>query len=105
MLHMPDHIWLVLGDWEMAASVNERAAGVDRAYFASVHPRSETYWPYYVHNLHFILYARSMQGQKQQTLQAADAMDAAVLRMKNSMPEMADALAAYPILVRTRIGD
>lgn len=105
MVHMPGHIWLLIGDWEAAASVNERAAAVDRDYFASVHPQSNSYWQYYVHNLHFILYARSMQGQKEQALRAANMMEAASLEMKKSMPEMADAFAAYVILIQTRMAD
>ena len=35
MVHMPGHIWLVFGEWDMAADVNERAAEVDRHYFAT----------------------------------------------------------------------
>jgi tetratricopeptide (TPR) repeat protein len=34
MVHMPGHIWLVLGDYEMAAAVNDRAVAVDREYLA-----------------------------------------------------------------------
>jgi tetratricopeptide (TPR) repeat protein len=34
MVHMPGHIWLVLGDWDTAIAVNDRAAAVDRQYFA-----------------------------------------------------------------------
>jgi hypothetical protein len=28
MVHMPGHIWLVMGDYETAARLNERAAAV-----------------------------------------------------------------------------
>ena len=64
MVHMPGHIWLVLGEWEMAAAVNERAAEVDRQYFATTGVTEGSYPMYYVHNLHFIAYARWMQGRK-----------------------------------------
>src|SRR5262249_57347531 len=43
MVHMPGHIWLVLGDWETAASVNERAAAVDRDYFTASNVGFGTY--------------------------------------------------------------
>ena len=36
MVHMPAHIWLVLGDYELAATVNQRASQVDREYFAAI---------------------------------------------------------------------
>ncbi len=66
IVHMPAHIWLVLGDYEMAANVNERACTVDREYFAATNVEGP-YNMYYVHNLHFVAYARSMQGQRADT--------------------------------------
>jgi hypothetical protein len=62
MVHMPAHIWVILGDWETAAGVNERAAQVDREYFAETGVQSG-YTGYYLHNLHFVAYARGMQGR------------------------------------------
>src|ERR1035441_4295300 len=78
MVHMPAHIWLVLGEYELAASVNERAAQVDREYFAQSHVMG-AYNMYYVHNLHFVTYARSMQGHRTETVQAAREMAEAIL--------------------------
>ncbi len=63
MVHMPGHIWLVLGDYDMAVAVNERAVAVDREYLAQS-KTSSGYGMYYAHNLHFITYARWMQGRK-----------------------------------------
>src|ERR1700730_16065447 len=40
LVHMPGHIWLVMGDYEMAAAVNERAAAVDRQYMAATNVMS-----------------------------------------------------------------
>ena len=34
MVHMPGHIWLAIGDHDVALAVDERAAKVDRVYFA-----------------------------------------------------------------------
>src|SRR5436305_12608420 len=34
MVHMPGHIWLVLGEYQTSVDVNERAAEVDREFFA-----------------------------------------------------------------------
>jgi tetratricopeptide (TPR) repeat protein len=91
MVHMPGHIWLVLGDWEMAAAVNERAAEVDRQYFASTGVTEGSYPMYYAHNLHFIAYARWMQGQRAAGLKAAEDLAGALAPMAAAMPEMADA--------------
>ena len=86
MVHMPGHIWLILGDWETAASVNERAASVDREYFKLTQVSEGTYEPYYLHNLHFIMYARSMQGRKIEALQAAEQLAASSGAMMGAMP-------------------
>jgi tetratricopeptide (TPR) repeat protein len=98
MVHMPGHIWLVLGEWDLAADVNERAAEVDRQYFAQTGVTDGSYPMYYAHNLHFIAYARAMQGRKADGLKAADTLAAAIAPMAEAMPEMADAFVSIPRL-------
>ena len=98
MVHMPGHIWLVMGDWETAATVNERAAEVDRQYFASTGVTDGSYPMYYVHNLHFIAYARSMQGERAACLKANVVLAEAMAPMAAAMPEMADAFVPIPWL-------
>lgn len=108
LVHMPGHIWLVLGDWETAATVNERAAEVDRRYFASSNVTTSAYSGYYVHNLHFILYSRLMQGRKAEALRAADELGRAMTPMMTAMPEMAQMMqpfAAVPVLARVRLAE
>ena len=108
LVHMPGHIWLVLGDWETAAIVNERAAEVDRKYFAASNVTSSAYGGYYVHNLHFILYSRLMQGRRAESLKAAEEMGSGMAPMLTAMPEMAAMMqpfAAWPVFARLRLGD
>jgi tetratricopeptide (TPR) repeat protein len=105
MVHMPAHIWLIFGDWETAASVNERAAAVDQEYFAATHALGGTYVPYYAHNLHFVVYAREMQGRRADALQAANKLTTGVQPMAQMMPEMADAFLAIPALAYVRFGE
>jgi tetratricopeptide (TPR) repeat protein len=102
MVHMPGHIWLVLGDWETATTVNERAVAVDREYFKTTGINGGTYEPYYLHNLHFIVYARSMQGRRAQALQAAEELANESGEMAHEMPEMADAFASPRALTYAR---
>ena len=104
MVHMPGHIWLLFGDWETAANVNERAAEVDREYF-SASGVAGTYMPYYLHNLHFIVYAREMQGRKADALHAAERMAAELRPMAEAMPEMADVFLAITMLAYVRFGE
>jgi tetratricopeptide (TPR) repeat protein len=89
IVHMPGHIWVLLGDFNTAAAVNERAAQVDREYFARTGIMG-AYYPYYLHNLHFVLYARAMQGHFAETTAAAQEMARAVKPVMATMPEMAD---------------
>ena len=89
MIHMPGHIWLVLGDFNTAAAVNERAAQMDREYFAKTGVTGN-YYPYYLHNLQFIIYSRAMQGRLADTKAAVEQMAAALKPVMDTMPEMAD---------------
>lgn len=102
---MPGHIWLLLGDWEMTAIVNERAATVDHQYFQATGTAGGTYTPYYIHNLHFIVYAREMQGRRADTLRAANELAKEMRPMADAMPAMADSFMTIPLLAAVRFGD
>ncbi len=103
MVHMPGHIWLVLGDYNTAADVNERAAEVDREYFARAGEQPD-YYLYYLHNLQFILYARAMQGRVAQTRAAIAQFEKALQPMQKDMPEMAEAFGVFATMARVRVG-
>lgn len=102
LVHMPGHIWLTLGDYEMAAALNERAAAVDRRYMTATGVTHSAYFGYYIHNLHFITFARSMQGRRHEAIRAADEIAVAVKPLAESMPEMVDLFAATPLFARAR---
>jgi tetratricopeptide (TPR) repeat protein len=105
MVHMPGHIWLVLGDWEMAATVNEHAAEVDRRYFATTGVTGGSYMMYYMHNLHFVAYARAMQGRRADGLKAAANLGAAMAPMVDAMPEMVETFVPVPWFSLMRFGE
>jgi tetratricopeptide (TPR) repeat protein len=94
MVHMPGHIWLVLGDFNNTVAVNERAVEVDRKYFAATGV-SGSYFMYYLHNLQFLLYARAMQGRTAETNEAVRQTSEALEQMKATMPEMAEMFAVF----------
>jgi tetratricopeptide (TPR) repeat protein len=104
MVHMPGHIWLVLGDWETAANVNDRAVAVDRDYFTKTGVNGP-YMMYYLHNLHFVAYARWMQGKKAEGLRAAADMAAVLGPLVEAMPELADPFLAWTSFGRVRFQD
>jgi tetratricopeptide (TPR) repeat protein len=105
MVHMPGHIWLVLGEWELAAAVNERAAQVDREYFAATGVTEGSYPMYYWHNITFIAYARWMQGRRADALKAEDDLAAAMAPMAAAMPEMLDAFLPFTHFGLLRFGE
>jgi tetratricopeptide (TPR) repeat protein len=69
LVHMPAHVYMRTGDYENAARVNEKAAELDRKYFETIAGPSY-YLPYWVHNLHFLSAARSMQGRYEEARKA-----------------------------------
>lgn len=102
MVHMPAHIWLVLGEYELAAELNERASAVDREYISATNVTMGSYEPYYVHNLHFVVYARAMQGNRAEALKAAVVIAGAATSMAVAMPDMADYYLTQALFARIR---
>jgi tetratricopeptide (TPR) repeat protein len=102
MVHMPGHIWLVVGDYNNAVAVNERAAEVDREYFARTGVTS-AYYMYYLHNLTFILYARGMQGHVADARAAEKQFSEAVAPMVQAMPDMGSAFNFTTAMTRMRL--
>jgi tetratricopeptide (TPR) repeat protein len=94
LVHMPGHVWLAIGDFDNAVEVNERAAQVDREYFAKAGTES-AYYMYYLHNLSFIVYARAMQGRVAETNTAVQQMNQALAPLRRSMPEMAEGVGFF----------
>jgi tetratricopeptide (TPR) repeat protein len=102
LVHMPAHIWMILGDYEMAATVNERAAEVDRQYMDTTGVTGSAYVGYYVHNLHFVAYARQMQGRYADAMKAAATLSAAAEPHIQAMAMMVDAFAPAPLFALLR---
>jgi len=102
IVHMPGHIWLVLGDYNNTVAVNERAVEVDRQYFAQTGMMG-SYFAYYLHNQQFILYARAMQGRLADTRKAARAISGSLAEMAKTMPEMAEVFGVFVTLAELRM--
>jgi tetratricopeptide (TPR) repeat protein len=100
MVHMPAHIWLRTGDYDRAAELNERASAVDREYMTATNIVVGSYTPYHVHNMHFVAYARWMQGRRAEAIKAADAVAEGMAPMAEMAPDMTDAFVAQPIFAR-----
>ena len=102
MVHMPGHIWLALGDFNNTVAVNERAVEADQQYFAQTGVTG-SYGMYYVHNLQFLLYARTMQGRIADANKVARQMSGAIQEMAGSMPEMAEIIGSFLTMAQVRL--
>jgi tetratricopeptide (TPR) repeat protein len=104
LVHMPAHIWLLLGDYELAAATNERAVQLDQRYFEETGVPMGTYAGYMVHNMHFVAYARSMQGASADSIAMGNAIALAVQPMIKDAAALVDPFAAWPLFTWLRAG-
>jgi tetratricopeptide (TPR) repeat protein len=101
MVHMPSHIFLRLGDFESAANVNKTAAEVDREYIERSGVKGVYPLMYYSHNLHFVSYVRTMQGNFDEALAYSQRLRKNVQGAIDEMPMLAQ-YGAFEWLVLTR---
>ena len=104
LVHMPSHIFLTLGDYEMTARVNEQAAKADREYFKLTGGvRSNIYsWMYYPHNVHMIVRARAEQGRFDDAKRAVEELIAHQTPLFDDMPMMIDYFLPNSLFVPLR---
>jgi tetratricopeptide (TPR) repeat protein len=95
LVHMPGHIWLRTGDYEISANTNVRAVEVDREYFKTSGNTESGYLVYFIHNIHFVAYSRSMQGRRADTLAASKELTEAVQPVIAVMPPIADIFVPF----------
>ncbi|MFG0258536.1 MAG: hypothetical protein ACF8GE_11600 [Phycisphaerales bacterium JB043] len=70
LVHMPSHIYAVVGRWSDASDSNEAAIARDLATLANT-TDEDFYWGYYGHNLHFLAYASMMECRYESAMRAA----------------------------------
>jgi len=73
MVHMPAHVDVRMGRWNLAADQNTTAMAVHEAYLR-VSPRQGLYRAYMLHNEHFLSYACMMAGRSEEAIGAARGM-------------------------------
>jgi tetratricopeptide (TPR) repeat protein len=101
LVHMPGHIFLQTGDYDLAAKTNVNAAAADKAFVertgaAGIYPLM-----YWTHNIHFISYARAQQGRYDEARQAAQEMVRNVGDADLKM-QMLEGFHLYPLMVDLR---
>jgi tetratricopeptide (TPR) repeat protein len=71
LVHMPTHIYIKLGQWDLAAEHNAHALQADEQFISERHPTGVYPMGYYPHNFHVMWYALNMLGRSEAALDAA----------------------------------
>lgn len=98
LLHMPSHIYLLVGDYHQAAISSEEALAADREYINTygiegTYPRS-----YISHTLYFLARIYSLEERLEDAKWAADRLRQFYLPHSKHMPEM-DYFAVIPLFI------
>ena len=101
LVHMPGHIFLQTGDFDLAAETNVKASAADRAFIERTGATGVYPLMYWTHNLHFVAYARAQQGRYEEAKQAAEEMVANVGDGDREM-QMLEGFRLYPLMVDLR---
>ena len=101
LVHMPAHVYIRTGDYDLAALTNQKAAAADRAYIRASGAQGLYPAMYYSHNLHFIACVASMNGNYAEAKKAADMLAAHVGPLVKAMPPL-EAFMTIPLAVNVR---
>jgi tetratricopeptide (TPR) repeat protein len=101
LVHMPGHIFLQTGDFDLAAETNVKAAAADKAFVDRTGATGVYPLMYWTHNLHFIAYARAQQGRYDEAKRAALDMVANVGDGDREM-QMLEGFRLYPLMIDLR---
>lgn len=98
ILHMPSHIYLLVGDYAQAVSSNIAAVAADRAYIREYGMEGIYPLHYLSHNLYFLSRAYTMEGRFGDAKQAADDLTAFYVSSFNKMEDL-EYYASAPLTV------
>jgi tetratricopeptide (TPR) repeat protein len=109
LVHMPSHIYMLVGDYKAAADANVIAASVDKDYIDNEHVKGAYPMLYFHHNLHFIAAARGMEGRYGDAREAASHLTEALHTHGDDIPGLknfvAEYFGMYPLLTAVRFHD
>jgi tetratricopeptide (TPR) repeat protein len=103
LVHMPGHIYLQTGDYDLAAESNLKAVEADREFVQRTGASGMYPLMYGTHNIHFVSYARAQQGRYEDALRAAREMVVQV-GDQDLLPgmQMGEGFHLYPLMVALR---
>lgn len=72
IVHMPGHVYIRVGRYRDAVTVNEHAVHSDETYIADQSPMGVYPSAYYPHNYHFMAFAATMAGMSGKAMEASE---------------------------------
>ncbi|HJR21955.1 MAG TPA: tetratricopeptide repeat protein [Dongiaceae bacterium] len=109
LVHMPSHIYMLVGDYKAAADANVIAAKVDKDYIDNEHVKGAYPMLYFHHNLHFIAAARGMEGRYGNAAEAASRLTESLHTHADDIPGLrnfvTEYFGMYPLLTAARFHD
>ncbi|MGB7156458.1 MAG: hypothetical protein WBD40_00245 [Tepidisphaeraceae bacterium] len=102
LTHMPAHIYLRLGMYQMASRANEEAIEADQEYLAACQRQGMYPMIYYPHNIHFLWYSSGMEGRSAESLRRA--REAAVFVSSKCCKDIDISQRPLPLLALSRFG-
>jgi tetratricopeptide (TPR) repeat protein len=109
LVHMPSHIYMLVGDYKAAADANVIAAAVDADYIDNEHVQGAYPMLYFHHNLHFIAAARGMEGRYGDAREAARRLTQSLHSHGDDIPGLqnfvTEYFGMYPLLTAVRFHD
>jgi hypothetical protein len=105
IVHMPAHIYYRVGMYRESLAINQRAIGVDEAYFRTS-PSDPLYKSaYYPHNIHFVMVSAQVGGDGKIATDAAGKLDAAIpIEVVKAFPIM-QPIKASPYTTHAQFSD
>jgi tetratricopeptide (TPR) repeat protein len=109
LVHMPSHIYMLVGDYKAAADANLIAAATDKDYIDHEHVKGSYPMLYFHHNLHFIAAARGMEGRYGDARAAAQQLTTSLHSHAGDIPDLqnfvTEYFGMYPLLTAVRFHD
>jgi len=102
IVHMPGHIYIRVGRYRDAVEANRHAVHQDESYIADQGQQSVYTGAYYPHNYHFMAFAATMAGIKEDALYAARTVSPKVpLEVAHAVPFIQNAIVMPELTLLT----
>jgi tetratricopeptide (TPR) repeat protein len=105
LVHMPSHIYFVLGRYKDSLAANLKAVQVDEAYLAAQKPSGVYPLGYYPHNVHFVMVSAQMGGDGKTVLASAEKLSGLIPDEAAREVLMLQPVKAAPYFAHAQFGD